>query len=125
MHVDPRHWPSADRSARTSSATRRSGSSSSSRRWTSRSAQLPGNIDEKLQGQRELTRDIVAACVAVDKCSGITFWGLTDSDSWLNDAHWGQLRGKGPHYPLLFNGDMQPKPVVAGVLEALEKAPPK
>jgi endo-1,4-beta-xylanase len=84
---------------------------------------LPGSIDEKLQRQRELTRDIVGACVAVEKCSGITFWGLTDGDSWLNDAHWGALRGRGPHYPLLFNGDMQPKPIVSGVLEALEHPP--
>ena len=125
MHVDPRHWPSADTIRKNIERYAALGLFIEFTEMDIPVGQLPGNIDEKLKGQRDLTRDIVAACVAVDKCSGITFWGLTDSDSWLNDAHWGQLRGKGPHYPLLFNGDMQPKPVVSGVLEALEKAPPK
>jgi endo-1,4-beta-xylanase len=125
MHVDPRHWPSADTIRKNIERYAALGLFIEFTEMDIPVGQLPGNIDEKLKGQRDLTRDIVAACVAVDKCSGITFWGLTDSDSWLNDAHWGQLRGKGPHYALLFNGDMQPKPVVSGVLEALEKAPPK
>jgi endo-1,4-beta-xylanase len=124
MHVDPRHWPSADTIRRNMERYAALGLLIEFTEMDIPVGQLPGNIDEKLKGQRDITRDIVAACVAVDKCSGITFWGLTDSDSWLNDAHWGQLRGKGPHYPLLFNGDMQPKPVVSGVLEALEKKSP-
>src|SRR4029079_4495025 len=82
---------------------------------------LPGDIDAKLQKQREITHDVVAACVAVDKCSGITLWGVSDRDSWLSSAEWGQLRGKGPHYPLAFNAQLQPKPMVQGILDAFEK----
>ena len=42
MHVDPRHWPSADSiRAATSSATPRWAWRSSSRRWTFRSARCP------------------------------------------------------------------------------------
>jgi hypothetical protein len=43
------------------------------------------------------------------------------ADSWLNSAEWGQLRGKGPHYPLAFNAQRQPKPMVQGILDALGK----
>jgi endo-1,4-beta-xylanase len=81
--------------------------------------EIPGTMDEKLQQQRTIAHDIVAACVAVEKCGAITFWGLTDRDSWLASPQWGALRGRLPHYPLLFNASYQPKPVVAGVLDAL------
>ena len=115
MHVDPRNWPSAERSAATSNATRRSGLQIEITEMDVAVGEIPGTIDEKLQRQREITRDIVAACVAVDRCTGITLWGATDSDSWLNTADWGRLRGKGPHYPLLFNADLQPKPMAVGI----------
>jgi endo-1,4-beta-xylanase len=122
MHVDPRHWPSADTIRKNMERYAALGLMIEFTEMDVPVGQLPGNtIEEKLQQQRQITHDIVAACVAVDKCTGITFWGLTDGDSWLNDAHWGQLRGKGPHYPLLFNTDMAAKPIVAGVLEALEQ----
>ena len=71
-----------------------------------------------------LLRDVVPSNHAVDRCSGITFLGLTDGDSWLNDGHWGAMRGPGPHYPLPFNNDMKHKPMVAGILEGLANAPP-
>ena len=61
---------------------------------------------------------IVAACVAVDKCAAVTFWGLVDRDSWLETPQWGALRGRLPHYPLLFNNAYEPKPIVLGVLDA-------
>ena len=51
--------------------------------------------------------------------AAITFWGLTDSQSWLSSAEWGTLRGRLPHYPLLFDSQYQPKPIVVGVLDAL------
>ncbi len=121
MHVDPRSWPTAEQIRRNIERYAALGLLVEFTEVDVPIGAVPGTIDEKLQRQREITRDIVGACVAVDKCSGITFWGVTDGDSWLNDAHWGAMRGRGPHYPLLFNGDMQPKPIVVGVLEALEK----
>ena len=48
----------------------------------------------------------------------VTFWGVTDRDSWLND--W-PVRGR-TSYPLLFDRDGRPKPAFAAVVEA---APPK
>ena len=46
----------------------------------------------------------------------VTFWGVTDATSWLNDF---PIRGR-VNYPLLFDRQGQPKPAfkaVAGVLK--------
>jgi endo-1,4-beta-xylanase len=121
MHVDPRHWPSADSIRRNMERFAALGLAIEFTEVDVPVGALPGEINEKLQHQREITHDIVAACVAVDRCSGITFWGVSDRNSWLNTAEWGQLRGPGPHYPLPFNADLEPKPMVAGIIDALEK----
>ncbi|QCR24318.1 endo-1,4-beta-xylanase [Pontibacter sp. SGAir0037] len=52
-----------------------------------------------------------------DKISRITFWGVTDNDSWLND--W-PMRGR-TSYPLLFDRQYQPKPAFNAVLQAAAK----
>jgi endo-1,4-beta-xylanase len=122
MHVDPRNWPSADQIRRNFERYAALGLLIEITEMDVAVGEIPGTIEEKLQRQKEITRDIVAACVAVDKCSGITFWGASDRDSWLNTAEWGPLRGKGPHYPLPFNVDLQPKPMAAGIIEALAPA---
>jgi endo-1,4-beta-xylanase len=121
MHVDPRHWPSADSIRQNIERYAALGLAVEFTEMDVPVGALPGDINQKLQGQRQLTHDIVAACVAVDRCSGITFWGVSDRDSWLNSAEWGQLRGRGPHYPLPFNTKLEPKPMVAGIIDALEK----
>jgi alpha-glucuronidase len=48
----------------------------------------------------------------------ITFWGVTDATSWLNN--W-PLRGRTNH-PLLWDRDGRPKPAFASVVEALWRA---
>jgi endo-1,4-beta-xylanase len=119
MHVDPRHWPSAD-AIRANIA--RYGALGLTVEFTEMDVpvgELPGDAHRKLERQKQITHDIVATCVAESACHGVTFWGLTDRDSWLNDPHWGKLRGQGPHRPLLFDAQMHPKPMVWGVLDAL------
>ena len=49
-----------------------------------------------------------------DAVTRVTFWGLTDADSWLN-------RGRA-NYPLLWDRQRQPKPAFAAVVEALRNA---
>ena len=44
----------------------------------------------------------------------VTFWGVTDRDSWLNN--W-PVRGR-TNYPLLFDRDGRPKPAFAAVVQA-------
>jgi endo-1,4-beta-xylanase len=46
--------------------------------------------------------------------SRVTFWGVTDADSWLNN--W-PVRGR-TNYPLLFDRVYQPKPAFRAVLDA-------
>ena len=48
-----------------------------------------------------------------DTVSRVTFWGVTDADSWLNN--W-PVRGR-TAYPLLFNRDGRPKPAFNAVIQ--------
>ena len=50
--------------------------------------------------------------------SRITFWGVADSDSWLNN--W-PVRGR-TSYPLLFDRQGQPKPAFQAVVDVAKKA---
>ena len=52
-----------------------------------------------------------------DVIERVTFWGVTDADSWLNN--W-PVRGR-TNYPLLFDRASQPKPAFAAVLRAAGK----
>ncbi|HEX4341834.1 MAG TPA: endo-1,4-beta-xylanase, partial [Verrucomicrobiae bacterium] len=47
--------------------------------------------------------------------SRVTFWGLTDDDSWLNDY---PIKGR-TAYPLLFGRDLRPKPAFNAVLRVV------
>jgi endo-1,4-beta-xylanase len=49
-----------------------------------------------------------------DKIERITFWGVTDANSWLNN--W-PIRGR-TSYPLVFDRNYQPKPAYQAILEA-------
>jgi endo-1,4-beta-xylanase len=53
-----------------------------------------------------------------DKISRVTFWGVTDKNSWLNN--W-PIRGR-TNYPLLFDRNNQPKPAFEAVVKAVGKA---
>jgi endo-1,4-beta-xylanase len=118
MHVDPRHWPPADAIRANVARYAGLGLLVEFTEMDVPVGQIPGTAQQKLDVQRQLTHDIVAACVAQPACTAVTFWGLTDRDSWLNSRQWSRLRGDGPHRPLLFDADMHPKPIVQGVLDA-------
>jgi endo-1,4-beta-xylanase len=119
MHVDPRHWPAPASIRRNMERFASLGLRIEITEMDVPVGEIAGTIDDKLRGQRAIAHDIVLACVATDRCAAVTFWGLIDRDSWLEDPHWGALRGRGPHHALLFDNAYQPKPIVLGVLDAL------
>ena len=51
-----------------------------------------------------------------DVIERVTFWGVTDGDSWLNT--WGRK-----NYPLLFDRDGQPKPAFQAVIKTARSRP--
>ncbi|MGV3540403.1 MAG: endo-1,4-beta-xylanase [Rufibacter sp.] len=52
-----------------------------------------------------------------DKISRVTFWGVTDNDSWLNN--W-PIQGR-TSYPLIFDRNYQPKPAFDAIVQAVKK----
>jgi GH35 family endo-1,4-beta-xylanase len=72
---------------------------------------VPGDAAAKRERQRQVYRDVVAACVAVPRCEAVTFWGFTDAHSWIDATF-------GADDPLLFDEQYRAKPAFFGVLDA-------
>jgi endo-1,4-beta-xylanase len=77
---------------------------------------LPEGVQQRL-AQRYA--DIFSLFVKHRAVSRVTFWGVTDADSWLNN--W-PVRGR-TNYPLLWDRQGRPKPAFDAVVEALRRAP--
>jgi endo-1,4-beta-xylanase len=77
-----------------------------------RVARVPGDMQAKLEEQRRVYREVIAACVAEARCHAVTFWGFTDRYSWIDSFF-------GPDDPLLFDDSYRPKPAYYGVMDAL------
>jgi len=74
-----------------------------------------GLPDEKQQQLAKRYADIFGVVVKHrDRVSRVTFWGLSDADSWLN-------RGR-MNYPLLWDRQRQPKPAFEAVADVLKRA---
>jgi endo-1,4-beta-xylanase len=119
MHLDPRRWPTPEVMQKTLERFADLGLDIELTELDIPVGEIPGTMEQKLVAQTELARGVVRACLAVPRCKGITFWGLTDRHSWLASPEWAHLRGKGPHLPLPFDENYRPKPMVNGILEAL------
>ncbi|MER7419728.1 endo-1,4-beta-xylanase [Micromonospora peucetia] len=66
------------------------------------------DIEGSGQTQADNYGRVVRACLAVSRCTGITVWGIRDTDSW---------RASGT--PLLFDGSGNKKPAYTATLDAL------
>jgi endo-1,4-beta-xylanase len=70
---------------------------------------------EAASRQQQRYHDIIAAylrAVPPSQRAGITVWGVWDADSWINQPG-------SPDWPLLFDGNFQPKPALQGFKDAL------
>lgn len=59
------------------------------------------------QAQGEYYRDVIQACYEINGFDGVTFWGVDDSYSWLNDMTWLFAL---PNEPYLLDAQQQAKP---------------
>jgi endo-1,4-beta-xylanase len=76
---------------------------------------LPASLQQKLaQRYADLFRVFVKHREDITR---VTFWGVTDADSWLNN--W-PVRGR-TSYPLLFNRNCRPKPAFAAVIRVAQQ----
>ncbi|MCX8070870.1 MAG: endo-1,4-beta-xylanase [Candidatus Binatia bacterium] len=75
-----------------------------------------GDLPGRLEFQGDYYRQVVEACTRVSRCTGVTFWGLSDRYSWIRDflgiTDW----------PLPFDESWRPKPAYFGVRAALATA---
>ncbi|MFH8415383.1 endo-1,4-beta-xylanase [Streptomyces collinus] len=74
--------------------------------------QLPAT-QAKLTQQAADYKAVTTACVAVARCTGVTVWGFTDSDSWIPDT----FPGQGAATP--YDENYRPKPAYHAIAEAL------
>lgn len=73
---------------------------------------VPGDRIARLEMQRRVYQDVLAAFLSQKDVFAISFWGFTDAHSWVDHFF-------GPDDPLPFDEDYQPKPAYWGVLSAL------
>lgn len=72
-----------------------------------RVANLAGTREQKLRAQAEVYHRVVSACLAVEKCDGVTSWGFSDKYSWIDGVF-------GPDDPLQFDDAFARKPAFDG-----------
>lgn len=76
-----------------------------------RTRAVPGNEASRWQAERVAFQQIVGACAVEPGCEAITFWGVTDQYSWLNDD--------GPEDGLIYDRSYLEKPAYRGVMDGL------
>jgi endo-1,4-beta-xylanase len=77
---------------------------------------LPDSVEQKLT--RRYADLFALFRKHADKIDRITFWGVTDANSWLNN--W-PIRGR-TSYPMLFDRNYQPKPAFQAVINTGKKS---
>ncbi len=83
-------------------------------------AQLAGGADTWDQAQAVIVGETVAACVDEPACDAVTFWGLSDGESWLRDEV-----GGGRDRPLLYDQRFRAKPGRQAVVDAFRGERPE
>ncbi|KAI5776902.1 glycosyl hydrolase family 10 protein [Geopyxis carbonaria] len=69
--------------------------------------------EEKKQQQKTEYQTVVSACMAVESCVGVSLWGVSDKNSWVDQGM------PGYDAPLLWDDNFAKKPAYDGVDAAL------
>lgn len=77
---------------------------------------LPDDVQQKLTARYAELFELFRK--HSDKIDRVTFWGVTDNDSWLNN--W-PIRGR-TSYPMVFDRNYQPKPAFEAIMKAAVNA---
>lgn len=85
-----------------------------SERMNPYTAGLPDSVYQRLERRYMNLFDIYRR--HADRITRVTFWGFDDGSSWLNGF---PIHGR-TNYPLLFDRQLQPKPVVEKIIRLLE-----
>lgn len=81
---------------------------------------LFGNAPDPYQAQGEQYKKIVEICLNAPNCKGVTFWGLTDKDNWMDAIP--PFNWKSPNAPNIFDEEMRRKPAYKEVWRVLNDA---
>jgi GH35 family endo-1,4-beta-xylanase len=79
-----------------------------------RTTSQPGDTVTRSEGQKQVYKAIVGACVAEPRCDAVTLWGFTDKYSWIDKQF-------GADDPLVFDESYRAKPAFFGMLEAFQR----
>jgi endo-1,4-beta-xylanase len=82
---------------------------------------VPGTLEERLQKQAAVYRDVVAAAIDSRACDAIVTWGFTDKFNQVGINRRKKLPDNTPTLLWLFDENYRPKPSYHGVLEALRR----
>jgi endo-1,4-beta-xylanase len=63
---------------------------------------------ELFDAQADAYDVLASACLSVSACTGLTTWGIDDSDTWLDTLFPFELLS--PNLPLLLDTNLEPKP---------------
>jgi len=74
-----------------------------------RTKNVPGSQEARWLMERIAFQQVVGSCVVEPGCEAITFWGVTDNYSWINE--------EGEEDPLLFDRSYMRKPAYDGALD--------
>ena len=69
---------------------------------------------DALAQQAQIYADVLAVCLRTESCNAFTVWGLGDDQSWLREIN-------STDQPLLFDGQLMPKPAYEALVSTLKQ----
>jgi endo-1,4-beta-xylanase len=71
------------------------------------------------QAQGDQFYEITKACLEEPACKGLTFWGITDRENWMDGVP--PFKWKSPNAPYILDEDLNKKPAYWGIHKALSE----